>query len=166
MIAHRPSVGTFRSASARIAGAWAAVPLVASSAGGQACPCEKRDLATTVERADVIFAGKPLAATTDSGTQARQPDVPYQERFAFDVATVLKGSTARVTTVVTPTGPCGAGFVVGGDDLVVGTRQGDTVFTDACQGNAAGTAAIGVRAAAIRTTLAPPASSPAPTKAR
>lgn len=129
--------------------------LAASDAGGQACPCAQRDLATTVKQADVIFAGKPLAATTDAATSGREPNVPYQARFAFDVATVLKGSAPRAATVVTPVGPCGAGFVVGGDYLVVGKRQGDAIFTDACQSNASGLDAIRTRAAAIRAVLTP-----------
>lgn len=147
-------------------GACAIVLLAAPVARGQACPCEKRDLATTVKQADVIFAGRPLAATTDSSTVGREPNVPYQARFSFDVAAVLKGSTPRATTVVTPVGPCGAGFVVGGDYLVVGKRQGDAIFTDACQGNASGLDAIRARSAAIRATLAPPASSAPPAQAR
>lgn len=141
-------------------GAFAAVLLVANRARGQACPCAQRDLATIVKQADVIFAGKPLAATTDSATMGRQPNVEYQARFTFDVATVLKGSTPRATTVVTPAGACGFGFAVGGDYLVIGKRQGDVIVTDACQGNAAGVDAIRTRSAAIRTALAPPASPP------
>lgn len=140
--------------------------LVASTAAGQACPCAKRDLATIVKQADLIFAGKPLAATTDSTTMGRQPSVQYQARFTFDVATTLKGSTPRATTVVTAVGPCGAGFVVGTDYLVVGKKQGDDVVTDACQGNVAGVDAIRARAAAMRETLhpkpQPSAAAPAP----
>jgi hypothetical protein len=127
-----------------------------AAAGGQTCPCPPRDPAAVVKQADVIFAGRPLAATTDSSTVGREPNVPYQARFTFDVVTVLKGSTPRATTVVTPVGPCGAGFVVGGDYLVTGKRQGDAVFTDACQGNAAGLDAIRTRSASIRATLAAP----------
>jgi len=161
MYPRRPS-GTFRRTwtHAACAGALAAVLLRAPTAGGQACPCTNRDLAATVKHADVIFAGKPLAATTDSTTVGREPNVPYQARFTFDVATVLKGTTPRSTTVVTPGGACGAGFVVGGDYLVVGKRQGDAVFTDACQGNAAGLDAIRRRSAAIRATLNPKPSAP------
>lgn len=141
-------------------GTCAGVLLVASGAGGQACPCVQRDLAAIVKQADVIFAGKPLAATTDSATMGRQPNVEYQARFTFDVAAVLKGNTPRATTVVTPSGPCGYGFAVGGDYLVIGKKQGDVVVTDACQGNAAGVDAIRAHAAAIRTALNPPASPP------
>lgn len=147
-------------------GAGAIVLLAAPVARGQACPCDKRDPAAIVKQADVIFAGRPLAATTDSSTVGREPNVPYQARFSFDVVTVLKGSTPRATTVVTPVGPCGAGFVVGGDYLVVGKRQGDAVFTDACQGNASGLDAIRTRSAAIRAALAGPASSVPPAQAR
>jgi len=142
------------------------VLLVTSDASGQACPCAQRDLASIVKQADVIFAGKPLAATTDSTTLGRRPNVDYQTRFSFDVATVLKGSTPRATTVVTPVGPCAAGFAVGGDYLVVGTRQGDALFTDACHGNAAGLDAIRTRSAAIRAALAPKAPQPNATAAR
>lgn len=149
-------------ANAAAACACTAALLAAADAAGQACPCAKRDLATVVERADVIFVGKPLAATTDGGRVGAQPAVDYQARFAFDVEVVLKGSTPRATTVVTPVGPCGYGFAVGGEYLVIGKRQDGVVVTDACQGNAAGTEAIRPRAAAIRAALAP---APAPTAA-
>jgi hypothetical protein len=155
--------GTLRYAA--VGGACMGLLLVASTAGGQACPCAKRDLATVVKQADVIFVGRPLAATTDSASTGGQPAVDFQARFTFDVAVVLKGSTARATTVVTPVGPCGSGFVVGTDYLVIGKKQGGGLFTDACQGNVAGVDAIRARSAAIRTTLAAPASRPAPTAA-
>ena len=150
---------------AAIGGACMGAMLVASVAGGQACPCAQRDLATIVKQADVIFAGKPLAATTDSATMGRQPNVEYQARFTFDVGAVLKGRTPRATTVVTPSGPCGFGFAVGGDYLVIGKKQGEVIVTDACQGNAVGVDAIRARTAAIRAALAPAASPPGPTAA-
>lgn len=136
--------------------------LTASVAGGQACPCAKRDLATVVAQADVIFVGKPLAATTDSTMLGRQPAVEYQARFQFDVGVTLKGTTARSTTVVSPVGPCQARFAVGTDYLVIGKRQGNGVVTDSCQGNVAGVEAIRARAAAIRDAQQPkPQPSPA-----
>jgi hypothetical protein len=161
------TVGTVRriSRSTVVGGACTGLLLVASTAGGQACPCAKRDLTTVVKQADAIFVGKPLAATTDSATMGSQPNLEYQARFAFDVEVVLKGSTPRATTVVTPSGPCGAGFAVGTDYLVIGRRQGGGLFTDACQGNVAGVEAIRARAAAIRAELAPKDSRPAPTTA-
>lgn len=148
-----------------LGGACAGMLLVASTASGQACPCAKRDLAIVVQQADVIFVGKPLAATTDSATMGRQPNLEYQARFAFDAEVVLKGSTPRAITVVTPSGPCGAGFAVGTDYLVIGRRQGGGLFTDACQGNVAGVEAIRARATAIRAELAAKGSRPAPTTA-
>jgi hypothetical protein len=140
--------------------------LCVSIASGQGCPCAKRDLATAVKQADVIFAGRPLAATTDASRAGNQQLIPYQARFAFDVATVLKGSTTRATTVVTPVGPCGAGFVVGSEYLVIGKKDdGGGIVTDACQGNVTGDDAIRARAAAIRAVLAPAAAPPTATAA-
>ena len=140
--------------------------LVATAAAGQTCPCTKRDLATAVKQSDVIFIGTPLAATTDMATTAGRPPVEAQARLAFDVGLVLKGSTPRATTVVSPLGSCGAGFAVGTEYLVLGTRQGAGIVTDACQGTLAGADAIRARAAAIRRVLAPKAPEPAPSAAR
>lgn len=137
----------------------------ATSARGQPCPCPQRDLATIVRQADLIFAGKPLAATTDSARVGARPAVETQVRFAFDVAAVLKGTTTRATTVVTPVGPCGASFSVGGDYLVLARTGPGGIVTDACQGNVAGAEAIRSRAAAIRAELEPKRSSPHPTAA-
>jgi hypothetical protein len=58
-------------------------------------------------QADVILAGKPLAATTDAGTFGAHRSIDYRARFTFDVAVVLQGSTPRETTVVAPSGPRG-----------------------------------------------------------
>jgi hypothetical protein len=150
---------------AKVCGVGVGLLLVASLAGGEPCPCAKRDLQTVVEQADLIFVGRPLAATTDSASTAGRPAVEFQARLTFDVALVLKGSTPRATTVVTPSGPCGFGFVVGTEYLVVGRRQGGGVVTDACQGNVAGVEPIRARAAAIRETLAAKGARPAPTSA-
>jgi hypothetical protein len=73
----------------------------------------------------------------------------------FDVGAVLKGSTPRATAVVTPAGPCGFPFAVGPEYLVIGTRQGDGIVTDVCQGNVTGLEAIRARATAIRAVLTP-----------
>ena len=152
--------------STRALPACATLLLAATAAAGQTCPCPKRDLATVVKQADLIFIGTPLAATTDSTTLAGRPAVETQARFTFDVGLVLKGTTQRATTVVSPPGGCGAGFAVGTEYLVIGTRQGAGIFTDACQGNLSGTPAIRAAAAAIREALAangaPPAPSPPP----
>ena len=139
--------------------------LASSVADGQGCPCAKRDLSTLVKQADVIFVGKPLAATTDSTSIGRQPAQEYQTRLMFDVATVLKGSTTRATPVVTPIGPCGFAFTVGTDYLVVGRKQGGGVVTDACWGNVTGGDAIRGRAAAIRAVMQPKTKPPAPSVA-
>lgn len=156
------TIGRVR-ADAKVGGVCLGLLLVASAAGGQPCPCAKRDLAAVVEQADVIFVGRPLAATTDSAATGGQPALDFQARLAFDVALVLKGSTTRATTVVTPIGPCGFPFAVGTDYLVVGRRQDGRLVTDACQGNVAGVEAIGARAGAIRGALESKASPPAPT---
>jgi len=160
-----PRAGASAWRHAAAAGACASLLLAASIAAAQGCPCAKRDLAATVKHSDVIFVGKPLAATTDSARDRNQPAVEYQARFAFEVATVLKGSTSRATTVVTPAGACAATFAVGTDYLVLGTKQGGAIVTDACQGNVAGVAAIRARTAEIRGALGqkPP---PSPAAAR
>ncbi|MFN8601032.1 MAG: hypothetical protein U0842_11225 [Candidatus Binatia bacterium] len=139
--------------------------LVATAAAGQTCPCTRRDLATVVKQADVIFVGTPLSATTDMTTTAGRPPTETQARLAFDVGLVLKGTTTRATTVVSPLGPCGAGFAVGTEYLVIGTKQGAGIVTDACQGNLAGAEAIRARAAAIRAVLTPKVPEPTPSAA-
>jgi hypothetical protein len=147
------STGSWRCVVAR--GACAGLLLVASISGGQECPCGKAELSAIVARADLIFVGKPLAATTDATVLGGQPNTAFQTRLMFDVGAVLKGSTPRATAVVTPVGPCGFPFTVGQDYLVVGSRQGDGIVTDACQANVAGLEAIRARAAAIREILRP-----------
>jgi hypothetical protein len=148
-----------------VGGACLALLLASSVAHGQGCPCAKRELSTTVKQADVIFVGTPLAATTDSTSLGRQPAQEVQTRLMFQVTTVLKGSTTRSTAVATPTGPCGFAFTVGTEYLVVGTKQGGGVVTDACQGNVSGANAIQARAAAIREMMNPKAKPPAPSVA-
>ncbi|MBY0277874.1 hypothetical protein K2Z84_21280 [Candidatus Binatia bacterium] len=159
-----PPIGAHRRACSHATAltACAGLLLAPTAATAQACPCAKRELAAVVKQSDVIFVGKPLAGATDSAVVAGRPAVETQTRFAFEVGLVLKGSTTRAATVVSPPGPCGAGFVVGTEYLVIGTRQGAGIFTDACQGNVAGVAAIRARAAAIRELLQPQGAAPAP----
>ena len=137
--------------------------LSSATAIGQSCPCPPFDLAGAVRGADVIFVGKALSAATDSTPAETNAEgtweggEAFQTRLLFEVAAAVKGEPPPFVEVVTPTGPCAFGFAVGETHLVVGTRVGGTVATDACRGNLSGGDAIAARAAAISKLLHPAA---------
>lgn len=137
-----------------------ALCLGASPALADRCECPVLKIPDVVKRADVIFVGKSLSATSDASPPMRNnggngwlPGEELQTRLLFDVGTVIKGKAPRFVEVVTPATSCAFRFAVGKKYLVVGTRQGGAVSTDACQGNTAGDDAIDDRVDAIRDVL-------------
>lgn len=134
-----------------------------AGASANGCPCPKQSTEESVARASLIIVGKVVATTTSGGPQMTMANGQWREapggatvhQITMQVDLSLKGRTGKVTSLSMPDA-CGYPFAVGGEYLVLATRNDTGIWTDACKGNASG-AAIAPRAAEIRRVLAVPA---------
>lgn len=108
-----------------------------------ACSCKPISKRTAAERADVVFTGRVVEATT-----VRKPE-PSRTEIRFDVSRVYKGSVFSEQVVASPqtADGCGVDLEVGSSWVIFAEQRfqgtGDDavlrLVTQACSGNIAGT---------------------------
>lgn len=149
--------------SALAAGVLAAQP---AASGVQGCPCPSLTTERAVAQASLILVGKILSSTSEQtggvvkqqGQWRSAPDAVAVTHVTMQVDAAAKGTVQKFAAISTPD-LCGTPFVVGETYLVFATRNGSGLWTDACRGNASGTAVVG-KLAEVRRLLTKPKPKP------